>query len=244
MDSGDKYDLFIKLDADMVLINNYALEAIARYFENNPNVDQGNFSVYDAMSNQNIMGLLVFTKNARWKGSDEKLFVDYTPTIPGKRLLIWDKPAPVAIHCPNPHLFQAFHYGAHRAMKAIQTNRAKKNYIQSAIQWHLLYRVWRYFSAKKDIKRGMMMLGAYSVFKKIVDESANEYENKSLIRAFEEFRNMETNGILTLLSKEWGRVVTLNNLLYLLLWPKLTEYKIRSIVAAKYNNYSNLAKRL
>ena len=88
------------------------------------------------------------------------------------------------------------------------------------------------------------MLGAYSVFKKIVDESANEYENKSLIRAFEEFRNMETNGILTLLSKEWGRVVTLNNLLYLLLWPKLTEYKIRSIVAAKYNNYSNLAKRL
>ena len=120
MNHHDEYDLFVKLDADMVMTNDCVLENIVNYFEKNPNIDQGNFAVYDKMSNQNIMGLLVFTGKARWERNDEDLFVDYTPVIPGRRLLIWGRPSPVATHCLNPHLFQAFHYGVHRAMKAIQ----------------------------------------------------------------------------------------------------------------------------
>lgn len=244
MDHKDKYDLFVKLDADMVLFNNQSLELIVNYFEKNPNMDQGNFAVYDNMSGQNIMGLLVFTNKAKWKGSDEKLFVDYAPTIPGKRLLIWDKPAPVAIHCPNPRLFQAFHYGAHRAMKAIQKDREKKNLIQSAIQWHLLFRVWQYFKKTKDAKRGMMMLGAYLVWKEDIDDSANEYNSQSLAKTFAKFQNIEIDNILKLLSNEWGKIVTINNFLYIIFWPKLYEYKTRSRVVTWHNNYFSLAKRL
>ena len=88
------------------------------------------------------------------------------------------------------------------------------------------------------------MLGAYLVWKGVIDDSASEYNSQSLIKAFAKFNNIEINDILKLLSSEWGSVVTYNNLLYIFLWPKLSEYKMRSRIATWYNNYFNLAKRL
>ena len=189
------------------------------------------------------MGLLVFTGKAIWEGREENLFVDYTPVTPGKRLLIWGKPSPVATHCSNPHLFQVFHYGVHRAMKAIQKNRKRKNFIQSAIQWHLLYRVWKIFMEEKDSKRGIMMLGAYSVWNGDVDNRANEYGNSSLIKSFNNYRNSRSDEVLSFLLAHWKRIVVLHNWLYILLWPKLSMYKSRCRLRTKYNSYLNLVRR-
>jgi hypothetical protein len=237
MDHADEYDLFVKLDADTILRDEYALENIVKYFNDNSNVDQANFAVHDVMSDQDIMGLLVFTNKAKWNGSNEKLFVDYTPTIPGKRLLIWGKPAPIALHCSNPHLFQAFHYGAHRAIKAIQGENNSKKWIQSALQWHLLIRVWTNFKKKKDIQRGMIMLGAFCVWSQRVDLNANEYNNQSLKMAFNRYKDMKPDAIYQILIKKWRRVLYKNHLLYLLLWPKIIEYKIRCRITVWYNQF-------
>jgi len=237
MDNSHKYDLFVKLDADMVLINNMVLENIVQFFEPNPNVDQANFSVHDVMSDWNIMGLLAFTGRARWEINDEKLFVDHTPKIPGKRLLIWGKPSPVALHCPDPHLFEAFHYGAHRALKAIQKGRQSKKWIQSAIQWHLLARVWRNYVKFKDKKRGMMMAGAFSVWSGEVDLEANEYSNKSLKDVFRKYTRLKNNQMHALFKRKWEKVIRFNDFLYILLWPKIVEYKIRCRISVIMNNF-------
>lgn len=242
MNHNKEFDLFIKLDADMVLLNETILEKIVNYFEKNPNMDQGNFAVHDVMSDQDIMGLLVFSNKAKWNGSNEKLFVDYTPTIPGKRLLVWGKPSPVAWHCPSPTGFQAFHYGAHRAMKAVQKNRNKKSWIQSVIQWHLLYRVWMISLHTKDIGRALMLAGAYSVWKDELDEQANEYKSMKLRQVFRKYRNLSEIQIYKQLEK-WGLVLLCHNLLYMLLWPKLEEYKLRCKLATWHNNYLNSAIR-
>lgn len=241
MHHAKEYDLFIKLDADMVFIDKYALENIVKYFQFNPNVDQANFAVRDIMSDQNIMGLLVFTNKAKWNGSNEKLFVDYTPTIPGKRLLVWGKPSPIALHCPNPHLFQAFHYGAHRAIKAIQKDRDNKKWIQSALQWHLLTRTWNIFEKTRGIKTGLMMMGAFCVCKDEVDSDANEYKNRSLRRTFAKYKDLEANTIYQILSKEWKPVLYINHILYFLLWPKIIEYKTRCRFMVWLNYISQLS---
>jgi len=243
MSHSKEYDLFIKLDADMVVASSQILEEVVNYFEKNPNMDQGNFAVHDVMSDQDIMGLLVFTNKAKWNGSNEKLFVDYTPSIPGKRLLIWSKPSPVAWHCINPTPFQSFHYGAHRAMKALQRDRKIANKIQSAIQWHLLYRVWRIFIRTFDKNRALMMAGAYSVWIGDVDKKGNEYDNESLRHAFDKYSNLSEKEIYSLL-KEWGKIVSVKNWLYRILWFKLEEYKLRCRLSTWYNNYLNSAIRL
>ncbi len=86
-----------------------------------PQADQINFAVQDVMSISNIMGFLTYSPRARWSlNSDETLFVDDTPVIPGARLLVWSSPAPIALHSPSPHPCQAFHFGAHRMIKALQ----------------------------------------------------------------------------------------------------------------------------
>src|SRR3989344_669420 len=236
MAQASNFDLFMKLDADMILINEYVLENIVKYFNANPNVDQANFAVHDVMSDQDIMGLLVFTGRAKWNGGDEKLFVDHSPIIPGRRLLVWDKPAPIAIHSANPHLFQAFHFGAHRATKAIQRGRSNKKWIQSALQWHLLYRVWVNFQMTKDIKMGMIMAGAFCVWKGEVDLDIDEYKNQSLERVFEKYKSLDGNTTHQVLSRVWKRALYRNHLLYFLLWPKIIEYKTRCRFFTWLNN--------
>lgn len=222
------YDLFIKLDADMALIDSNSLKKIVDFFEDNPNVDQANFSVSDVLSGLDIMGLLVFTNKVSWIKSEEMLFVDHAPIIRGRRLLVWDEPAPIAFHCPDPHLFQAFHYGAHRALKAIQRDRPNKRWVQSALQWHLLMSVWNYYKRSKDRTRGFLILGALSVWRKDVDTTANEYRDESLKRKYEEYISLNDWEIYLLLKRCWGRVVFFNHFLYVLMWPKLIEYKTRS----------------
>lgn len=237
MANSNKYNLFIKLDADMVLINKHTLKNIVYFFNSNPNVDQANFSVYDIMSDWDIMGLLVFTNNARWSITNEKLFVDHAPTIHGKRFLVWGSPSPVALHCSNPHNFQAFHYGAHRALKAIQKNRTNKKWIQSAIQWHLLTLVWKKYRKLKDRQRGLMMAGAYSVWSKKVDLEGNEYGNKSLKKAYNNYSQLTDHQIYSLINVTWKNKLLINNLLYILLYPKIIEYKIRCRISVFFNKF-------
>ena len=239
MSHGEQYDIFIKLDADMVLINDEAIQAIINCFLENPNTDQLNFSVHDVMSNSRIMGLLTFSKNVRWEKSKEILFVDHAPIIPGARFLVWGAPAPLALHCPNPHPFQAFHFGAHRMLKALQRSSHKKRWIQSALQWHLLFQVWKQLCWKKTPQLAYMMLGAYSVWGGEVEIDGNEYQSKSLEKAFKRYEHIETSAIVALLKKRWRYVLYMHHMLYFVLWPKIAHYKIYSRVAFWYNRRIN-----
>src|SRR5262245_61272620 len=74
---GEAYDIYVKLDADMVLSGDDALSRIARFYAMHPSADQVNFALHDILSDSHIQGLITFTGRARWDlESTEALFVD------------------------------------------------------------------------------------------------------------------------------------------------------------------------
>ena len=235
MNRSNEFDLFVKYDADMVFKHDQALELIVKFFHHRPGVDQANFAVHDVLSNSLIMGLLVFSHRAIWPISQETLFVDHTPVIPGRRLLVWDNPAPLVWHSPNPGLFQAFHFGAHRALKAIQRDRPNKAWIQSAIQWRLLHLIWKRFEVLQDRTSGLVMLGAFCVWTGKVGSTGNEYADEGTKRIFENYADIDTSELYKILRSQWKPIVQRHTLLYMCLWPQIAGYKLATRIRTQFS---------
>lgn len=236
MRCGASYDIYVKLDADMVLSDDGALSRIALFYAAHPGADQVNFALHDMMSDSDIMGLITFTGRARWDlGSTEALFVDQAPAIKGQCFTVWDPRPRLALHCPDPHDFQAFHFGAHRMMKALQRQRRPKRWIQSALQWRLLGQVWRLSRREGDARRAHMMLGAWAEWKGLLGADAADYRSASLAAAFERCSARLAREDLVRIVGPWWRVsIRLHQLLYWLLSPRFLlgraywKYRVRA----------------
>lgn len=124
MDHADEYDLFIKLDADMVFTRDTAISDIVHFWNENTHPDHMIFSVHDFISDQNMIGVHVFSKNCKWNlNTHDGLFVDPSPLYNGARTKTWAAPAPFIFHASDPSDFGAYHFGMHRAIKAFQWGR-------------------------------------------------------------------------------------------------------------------------
>lgn len=175
MNAVNEYDLFVKLDADMVFNRTTVLADIVDEFIRHKDLDHAVFSVRDWASATDIMGLHVYSNRVKWSHDDESLFVDPRPEIPGERRLYWNAPAPVADHMPNPSLEQARLFGYHRALKLVQRHRLRKNVEQAETQWNLLQGVWQAWKSTGEPRRAAVLQGAEHVFagkdKVLVDKS-------------------------------------------------------------------------
>ena len=160
MDRADEFDVFVKLDADMVFKDAGALAQIASIFRDNVGLDHCVFSVADWYSGTDILGLHSYSGRAHWGDLDDPLFVDPDPAIPGRKMELWDCPAPIAEHSPNPSLRQAFFFGLHRGLKVVQRGTQRKNRFQCRFQFELLKRVWALFREGRDQRRGAALFGA------------------------------------------------------------------------------------
>lgn len=204
MDNSNNFQLFVKLDADMIFNTNKALEIIVNYFNKYPDLDHMVTLVDDRYSNTLIQGLHVFSNRASWKQNTENLFVDYNPIIPGKKIVFKQEPSPLVQHCPNPSAFQAYHFGVHRALKAFQPKRVDFNGGQSWNQWKLIKKVHTHFLQTKNIKLGFCILGVNHVFEeKIVQNDYAECKN-SLESFFDEFENLELEELNQLFNSNWN----------------------------------------
>jgi hypothetical protein len=236
MRCGGSYDIYVKMDADMVLSDDDALSRIGQFYAAHPDADQVNFALHDMMSDSHIMGLITFTGRARWDlESTEALFVDQMPVIPGHCFTVWNPQPRIALHCPDPNDFQAFHFGAHRMMKALQRHRRPKRWIQSALQWRLLGKVWRLAGRKDDARRAYMMLGACAAWRGLLGADAVNYRSASLAAAFERYSARLAQDDLIRIMGPWWRVsIRLHQLLYWLLSPRLLagraywQYRLRA----------------
>lgn len=175
MRESKHYDIFLKLDADMVFNTKNALNNIVNIFQNNTDLDHLVIPVKDWYSNTFIEGLHVFSNRAQWYKSDDNRFVDISPVVPGKRLKITTDPDPIVIHSPNPSRFQSFRFGVHRGLKVVQPNRQKLRYQQSRFQWKTLCRCWSHFRHSNDNRLGLSLAGAQEV---ISGRASGEYYNK------------------------------------------------------------------
>lgn len=197
---SDQFDVFIKLDADMVLRDENTIADIVSEFSCNGELDHAVFCVRDWASQTEIMGLHAFSNRVSWMGNEEKLFVDRNPTVSGYRELYWTKPAPVANHMPDPDHYQAYLFGFHRALKIVQRGRVRINVGQICFQYFLLENVWLEFEKSEDSRRRLILIGAEDAFRsrgRVLEKKG--WEHQISVSALTE------KYPVSLLGKRWSR---------------------------------------
>lgn len=160
MENAHRYDVFVKLDADMVFCHVNSLKKLCEFFQSDSNLDHLVSCVRDVPSRSNIFGLHAFSNRVKWKQTREGLFVDPPPQIPGRKILLNTHPAPFAYHMPDPSLEQAYTYGYHRALKIKQAGRIRKRIEQIDTQIQLLQSVGLACSEEPTNSRFAILLGA------------------------------------------------------------------------------------
>jgi hypothetical protein len=203
MDHAREFDLFVKYDADMVFAGPDSLGQIADLFYQRWPIDHVEFGVRDFFSDRVILGLHAFSRRCRWKQTDEKLFVDADPLAPTPKQIIWDFPAPIADHSPDPSPFQAFHFGFHRAVKAGQAGSHSFDWFQFKFQWQLLKSVWNHFHFTRDRRLGLAVMGAETLFKGKLQARHYDYTDPFLRTYFRQFEDMDPSELFETLEKDW-----------------------------------------
>ncbi len=206
MAESGRHDLFLKLDADMVLADPEVLGDLVRVFEERPDLDHLVVAVTDWMTESHIIGAHLFSNRVRWKRHEETLYVDPDPEFPGSKLVVEDPPRDLILHAGDPSPLQAFHFGAHRALQASQVWRrlgdARPH--NARIQWRYLDQVWRHYERSGDRRLGLAMLAADMVFRKELPATANEYADAALRAAFETASSLDGLEIRERLEPRWG----------------------------------------
>ncbi len=176
-DNQHIYDLFLKVDADMILRTPDVIGRIVSIFKGNMKLDHAIFTVYDWASETNIIGMHAFSNRAKWGTPNDRLFVDPSPVIEGERKL-YKGEGPVADHMPDPTDLQAYVFGYHRAIKIIQSKKSNFSRWQYRYQYKLLQNVWQAYQRNLDKKRYFVLAGAEDAF----DGEADSIEEKLNIR--------------------------------------------------------------
>ncbi|MGE4338578.1 MAG: hypothetical protein AB7E55_21740 [Pigmentiphaga sp.] len=118
------FDLFAKIDADTILVDDTALERVYALFAADPQVTGAQILVHDYFTDGLIAGLNFFHPQVVFRHTTNRLRPDVVDTNHGRQLKheAVAHLAPIAWHCRNPYPLQAFHYGLHRALKSQTDN--------------------------------------------------------------------------------------------------------------------------
>lgn len=139
------FDLFAKIDADTILVDDTALARVWDLFASDPRVTGVQIRLLDYFTDQLISGLNFFSPKVKFKKSKDDLFCDRIDTNHDKVLKgdVVKHLEPIGYHCKTPHPEQAFHYGLHRMLKGQKqvikdTFEAWKKYQDEPRMWALL----------------------------------------------------------------------------------------------------------
>jgi len=204
MEHADDFDLFLKLDADMVFRSKTALRTLVKLFKSHPELDDALLAVRDWASDSLIMGLHAYSHRAVWTSSEEELFVDHTPSVPGKRLATKGPPAPLVDHSPDPSPFQAFRFGVHRALKVVQRDRSRLDLFRARMQWTLLNDVQRRFAETGHRRFGLIVAGAEDVFSETVTRADYDDTSDDLRERFDQRYADRSSEVLKAALPSWG----------------------------------------
>jgi hypothetical protein len=172
MSRRDEYDLLIKVDADMVIEKTDLFERIVNEFDNDSELDMLLIAVHDFFTDRLMIGMNIFRNTVRWRVDDDNLFTDMKHIKSTVRKVKKDSTdlAPAAIHCKNPGNYQAFHFGFHRAMKAIK----------GGTNWRVLFDVISHYHKNSHLRLAYVLLGAHTAFDKRFDVGNISYTDTTL----------------------------------------------------------------
>jgi hypothetical protein len=198
MSKSDEFDIMIKVDADMVIRETSFFEWVVKKFRQEEELDMLTMALHDFYLNELIWGMHAYRNSVKWNTGNEIVYTDrmhVNDTI-RKREVIYDIKAD---HCKNPTDMQAFHFGFHRALKAVQPGRIKARLDGN---WDVLYKIYKNFAHNNDIRLAYCLAGAEEVYAGFFHESNISY-NKFLESLFDiKFKNMDMNSLDKFISRK------------------------------------------
>ena len=178
MESKGEFDIFIKLDGDMIIERKDFFAFVEECFLHNTNLDWIRLEVFDYFLKENMSGLNVYSKNVNWVSNSNNYFTDRTMIQDSVRDDKGIVPSVKWIsHCNNATLYQAFNFGFHRAIKAFQFNTKQKAF--STLQWKAFSRIYKL--NKSDSSQINLIIIAslvYVINNRIGDTAINEGSSK------------------------------------------------------------------
>ncbi len=203
MERADTVDLFIKVDADMVIENRHLFARIVSRFEALPDLDRLSIAVHDFFSDRLIFGMHTYRNSVRWERNGEKLFVDCLAVRQHRGLDDDTELAPAAVHCKNPSLFQAFHYGAHRGLKIVQRQRprAGRVHLKMRDHWDVMQATQDHFRRTGDRRLGMACLGSELAIRGGFEPQHLDYQNAFFRREFATYEQCGTAELRSLIKR-------------------------------------------
>lgn len=192
MENKDNYDLYIKIDADMILISDFFLKRISKFFHDNPCINHYTIPVHDFFTNREVYGLHIYRNNVKWVLNSDQIFVDRTDTNT-EEFFDDGRFSPVALHAPNPSLFQAFHFGLHKAVKFTQYGSASFFIEPSVEHWQNISYLLKNYKNKKKLTLQYALAGCYFAMRyKMAHENINFNDNYAL-KLYKKLQKIKTN---------------------------------------------------
>jgi hypothetical protein len=174
----------------MVIENTHLFAGIVRKFQANLWLRDLEIAVYDFFSDQLIWGMHAYRNTVKWRKSDEGLFPDTCPVQPNERLHDDSDLAPAAIHCKNPSCFQAFHFGVHRGLKALQPGRVVVRRSHMYYHWAIIEKTRQHFLRARDARLGYAVLGAELACLGRLSTAHVDYSNPLLGQLFDLYKDL------------------------------------------------------
>lgn len=180
-----EYDLFVKLDGDMVFATPEAVSRIRDYFSRNVGLDHAVFPVYDHLTNRNIVGFHTFSWRSAWSASDEQLFVDPNPYIPGYSNKKVTQLGVMVDHAPYHSSFQAFCFGVHRTLKIVQRDRSVPYLDRSIMQLrHMIGLRAVAMKVPRDERKLCGLIGSVMTLRGHFDSKSADRDDPKLVSEF------------------------------------------------------------
>lgn len=124
-----EFDLFIKVDADTVLINNTTVSEICKVFAADRDVTGLQAPLHDYFTDSLINGLNCFSPVVSFRDGKDELYCDRNVDFGHKKTVSSERVPnslrPAGLHCHYANDRQAFHFGLHRALKNQNENMRK-----------------------------------------------------------------------------------------------------------------------
>ena len=134
-ETGTDVDMFVKVDADMVIRSERLIAAAFATFRAAEELDQLTINVDDWLSGRSLSGLHVWRGDVRWAESVPHLFTDQVETTVSRKLRIPRSSVSLVSHAPDPSPEQVARFVARRMLKArsVASGRTASRYVDILI---------------------------------------------------------------------------------------------------------------
>lgn len=211
MENSLKFDLFMKIDADMVIEDNGIIPMVIRKFQDDEDLDWVTVPVFDYFVMRELGGVNIYRNTVKWEKNVGHFFTDRSHLDHSirKREILPTEGKLYLSHCRNPSDFQSFHFGFHRMAKALQ--KGQPEVILRKRNWNAIIMALDLFKREGASRYGWAVLGADVALTKSYSADAVSYTEKWLEHQFdglckdvvsqEKFRRRVTTSVFSRIPK-------------------------------------------